>query len=81
MEIVSFRSLFVYLFTTDGLISRRYIRETLHKDEIRYLPQVVQNPFMADVDVSDDFEPSGPTSTSTPPRGLGNIDNLLNALS
>jgi hypothetical protein len=66
------------LFTTDSFILSRYIRETLHKDEIRYLPQVVQNPFMADVNVSDEFLPSGPTST--PVRGLGDIDNLLNVL-
>ena len=55
-----------------------YIVETVHKDEQRYLPHVMQNPFMADVEVAEVFRSDVITGGAVMIQGqLGGMDDIL----
>ncbi|KZP26848.1 hypothetical protein FIBSPDRAFT_854555 [Athelia psychrophila] len=60
---------------------KAYILETVQKDEQKYLPHVVQNPFMADVEVADIFNSnaSGTANTTHTYGQLGGMEDILNS--
>lgn len=53
----------------------------MQKDEQKYLPHVVQNPFMADVEVADIFNSnaSGTANTTHTYGQLGGMEDILNS--
>jgi len=60
---------------------KAYIVETVHKDEQRYLPHVVQNPFMADVEVAEVFRSDVITGGAVTIQGqLGGMDDILSSM-
>ena len=58
-----------------------YILETVHKDKQQYLPHVVQNPFMADVEVEEVFRSDTAAGGAALIHGqLGGMDDILSTL-